>query len=87
MKLKKYRFSGNIWNWMTFLISWKVRVIIEGDESSWTDVKSGVPQGSVMGPRAGMFWISLVDVSVAIVFLGRNSAVYRKGNTRYIQMR
>ena len=29
MTLQKYRFSGNLWNWMrTFLISWKMIVIV-----------------------------------------------------------
>ena len=46
-KQKKYGFSGYLWN--LILISWKVRVIVEGDESSCADVKSGVPHGSVMG--------------------------------------
>ena len=59
MKLNKYGFSWNIWNWMrSFLINRKIRVIVEGVESSWTDVKGGMPEGSVMGPL--LYAISVV---------------------------
>ena len=37
-------------------------MIVEVDESSWTDVKSGVPQGSVMGPLYLLFVNDLPDI-------------------------
>ena len=40
----------------SFLSNRTQKVIMDGEESGWRDVISGIPQGSVLGPVLFMFY-------------------------------
>ena len=58
-KLKAYGIQGNVYTWIqNFLSNRKQRVSVCGSYSDWTNVLSGVPQGSVLGPTLFIIYVN-----------------------------
>ncbi len=58
-QLSMYGIRGPLLQWFTpFLIGRKQKVILNGAASSWRDVISGVPQGTILGPVMFLFYVN-----------------------------
>ena len=67
-KLHAYGIRGNVLNWINnFLHDRKQNVVINGEESTWSDVLSGIPQGSVLGQALLLVFVNDLPDSIKIL--------------------
>ena len=83
-KLKNYGIQGNIGKWIErWLTEQSQRVVIENHASSKVSVKSGVPQGTVLGPLMFLLYINDIDTNISstIRLFADDCIVYRTINS------
>ena len=80
-KLHSHGIQGKLLDWIrSFLEHRQQRVVINGQYSTWRNVTSGIPQGSVLGPLLFVIYINdLPDTVLSqVFFFADDMKIYRQ---------
>ena len=80
-KLKKYGIRGTLLElYRNFLTNRRQRVVVRGTYSEWSNVKSGVPEGTILGPILFLIYINDLPYCVlsSVKLFADDTKVYRK---------
>ena len=78
-KFAPYFVTGSLLTWFSdYLNDRKQRVVLPGASSSWTSVKAGVPQGSILGPLLFILYINDIveNINSSIRLLADDTSLY-----------
>ncbi|MCG8047067.1 MAG: reverse transcriptase domain-containing protein, partial [Candidatus Thiodiazotropha endolucinida] len=78
-KLSSVGISGRLLQWFSdYLENRKQRVVLPGTASSWTSIKAGVPQGSILGPLLFLIYINDIveDIHSSIRLFADDTNLY-----------
>ena len=84
-KLKRYGINNKTHAWITkFLACREQRVVVSGEHSPWTHVKSGVPQGTVLGPLLFLIYINDLpnNIHSTVRLFADDCVLYREINNQ-----
>ena len=79
-KLSSYSIQNETYSWInSWLTQRKQRVIVDGSASAWTPVKSGVPQGTVLGPLMFLIILMILGTEYHLIcgFFANDCILYR----------
>ena len=79
LKLSQHGARGNTFRWIrSFLVGWTQAVVLEGEASEEVPVKSGIPQGSVLGPLLFLQYINDLpeEIQSQVRLFADDAAVY-----------
>lgn len=81
LKLRAHGVGAIVTDWIgAWLKDRKQRVVVNGKESNWSPVCSGVPQGSVLGPTLFIIYINDIDdgITSEVLKFADDTKVFRK---------
>ena len=65
-KIEHYGITDNLLRWIDgFLSNRRQRIVLNGEKSCWQDVKSGVPQASILEPLLFLIYVSDMPKSIS----------------------
>ena len=83
-KIRSQGIGGKVLAWIEeWLCKRMQRVVLKGEKSEWEEVKSGVPQGSVLGPLLFIIFINDIDKDIISLLskFADDCKITRKVNT------